>query len=162
MDIPYYEFVTSWEMPAPPEMLYDLLADPSRYTSWMKRFSVQVRPVSPGNGEGIGREDIYEVRAFLPYSLRWKLKCVQARRPHEFLSEASGDLAGTGRWSFCKNTSGTLVVFEWKVAANKPFLRRFTWLLRPVFQWNHDWVMKRWERDLREEVERLKTEDQSY
>lgn len=161
MTAAFYEFVTRWEIDAPREMLYELLGTPVNYPVWMKSLNIQVIPISEGDENGVGREDIYHIRAFLPYSLTWKLKCIKARKPFEFLSVASGELKGTGKWTFQQKGTGTFVTFEWKVFANKPFLKRFSWLLRPVFKWNHDWVMQRWEKDLQRETARLKKEIKS-
>lgn len=156
MKIPQYEFVTRWCFEASPDLVYDLLSEPLDYPKWMKRLSIQVTSVSKGNTLGIGREDHYELRAFLPYTLRWNLKCTQAERSCRFLSVASGDMEGTGEWTFQPRGNKVDVAFYWKVGVRKPFLRYFSGLLKPVFEWNHNWVMRRWEKDLQMELIRKK------
>ena len=37
----------------------------------------------------------------------------------------------------------TAVLYEWNVATTKPWMNRLAPLLRPAFEWNHDWVMAR-------------------
>ncbi len=156
MDTSLYHFITRWEMDAPQGILFDLLSEPLHYPAWMKSLRIRVSLVTAGNENGIGREDHYELRAFLPYTLRWNLKCIQSQKPHGFRSSASGDMEGFGEWSFQSLGSKTLVQFEWKVKMQKPILRECSGFLRPLFEWNHDWVMRRWEKDLRLEAVRKK------
>ena len=33
--------------------------------------------------------------------------------------------------------------FDWRVHADKPILRLFTPVLRPLFRWNHAWAIAR-------------------
>ncbi len=42
----------------------------------------------------------------------------------------------------------------WQVRADKPLLRRLSWLLRPVFAANHNWAMARGEESLKLELAR--------
>jgi hypothetical protein len=35
------------------------------------------------------------------------------------------------------------VLYEWNVATTKPWMNLIAPIARPVFQWNHDWVMSR-------------------
>ena len=55
-----------------------------------------------------------------------------------------GDLRGTGIWTLTPTPAGgTHVRFDWRVAADRPFLRVLTPVLRPLFRWNHSWAIKR-------------------
>jgi hypothetical protein len=48
------------------------------------------------------------------------------------------------------------VTFDWRVAADKPLLRRFSFLLRPLFEANHKWAMEQGRRSLELELERYR------
>ncbi|MDA0256552.1 MAG: hypothetical protein O3C25_02265 [Chloroflexi bacterium] len=50
-----------------------------------------------------------------------------------------------------------LLSYDWRVRAEKLLLRRLSWLLRPLFAWNHRWAMAQGERSLRRELERRAT-----
>ena len=54
-----------------------------------------------------------------------------------------GELEGVGRWRFYEQDGVTAVLYEWNVATTKPWMNRLAPLLRPAFEWNHDWVMAR-------------------
>ena len=55
-----------------------------------------------------------------------------------------GDLRGTGTWTLTPaGDDRTHVRFDWRVFADRPFLRVLTPVLRPVFRWNHAWAIAR-------------------
>jgi len=68
--------------------------------------------------------------------------------------EATGDLEGTGRWTFRPDGPEVVIDYDWRVHATKPLLRRLSWLLRPAFSANHHWAMRRGEESLRLELRR--------
>ena len=149
MGIQDYHFITHWRFESPAERLYDLLSRPEQYPQWIKSFSLQVKLLRSGNSSGIGEIAGFAVKGCLPYVLRWELECVEAERPHTFTSLARGDLEGRGTWNFIRHGKETEIIFDWKVRGNKPLLRYTSFLFRPAFEWNHGWIMRRWEKDLR-------------
>ncbi len=68
--------------------------------------------------------------------------------------EARGDFVGTGVWTFAGGDEGTDIEFDWRLRAEKPLLRRLSFLLKPVFAANHRWAMARGEQSLRLELRR--------
>jgi len=66
---------------------------------------------------------------------------------------ATGDLKGNGRWTFEQDGPEVVITYDWRVSANKPLLRRLTWLVRPLFA-AHRWAMARGEESLRLELRR--------
>ncbi|HRH93835.1 MAG TPA: polyketide cyclase, partial [Candidatus Peribacteria bacterium] len=80
---------------------------------------------------------------FLPYVLRWNFRVTDSKRPDGFAIEAWGGLTGHGCWTFTQNGPDTDVAYEWSVRADKPLLKYFSFLLRPLFALNHNWVMDR-------------------
>ena len=144
-----YHFRTQWRFEAEAQEVYQLLSRPENFFQWLKNFSVRVESLAPGDENGIGRKECFTVKGYLPYTLSWQMECVEAHPPFGFTSAASGDLEGRGIWTFTQRWIWTDVTFDWKVTARKPFLRFTSFILRPVFMWNHDWIMNRWETDLR-------------
>src|SRR5688500_7025332 len=67
---------------------------------------------------------------------------------------ATGELIGTGRWTFTQDGPEVVITYDWRVSTSKPLLRWLTWLLRPVFAANHRWAMARGEESLRLELHR--------
>ncbi len=143
-----YHFITNWRFETSAERLYDLLSRPQDYARWMTSLKILVEPVAAGNAEGVGRIDRFTIKGYLPYSLCWELRCIEARRPFTFTSLAAGDLEGRGTWIFTPRPKETDVLFDWKIKLRKPILRPISFFLRPLFKWNHDWVMARWKEDL--------------
>ncbi len=56
-----------------------------------------------------------------------------------------GELAGIGRWRLFEQDGEvpvTAVVYEWNVSTTKPWMNLLAPIARPLFEWNHDWVMR--------------------
>jgi hypothetical protein len=49
------------------------------------------------------------------------------------------------------------VSYDWRIRADKPLLRWLSFLLKPVFRWNHHWAMARGEESLRAELVRRRS-----
>jgi len=79
----------------------------------------------------------------LPYRVEFEVTTTHVERPRLLQADAVGELAGIGRWRLLEQDGVTAVIYEWNVATTKPWMNRMAPLLRPVFEWNHDWVMAR-------------------
>ena len=56
---------------------------------------------------------------------------------------ATGELSGHGLWTFVSEGSSTKVRYDWEVDANKRWMQWLSPVARPLFEWNHDFVMNR-------------------
>jgi hypothetical protein len=95
-----------------------------------------------------------ETKGFLPYVLRWSYVVTDAKPAKGFAIEAAGDIEGHGRWVFQPDGPSTNVTYYWNVRAEKPLLRYFSFLLKPLFKANHDYVMRKGEEGLKKELMR--------
>jgi hypothetical protein len=93
-------------------------------------------------------------KGWLPYTLRWQFLVVESTPPNGFTLEAWGDFVGRGIWTFVQDGPDVLITYDWKVRADKPLLRYFSWLVKPVFAANHRWAMAKGEQSLRLELAR--------
>jgi hypothetical protein len=143
-----YHFITTWKIRGPIEKAYQVLSDGKNYASWWQPAYLSTKEIAPRKIEAL-------VRAKLPYNLRFVTELERENPPHEFKIRASGELEGTGLWRLKQSGDITEIKFFWDVRANKPFVRWFSCLLKPLFEWNHDWVMKTGEAALQTEVDRL-------
>jgi uncharacterized protein YndB with AHSA1/START domain len=138
-----YTFVDEWQVPAPVETVYDLLSCPREYPGWWGDAFLEGEgdpgPAAPGKRARL------VTRGRLPYRLRWELVCVEADAPRRLVSRIDGDFVGEGVWTLEPAPGGTRAILEWRVEVRKPFVRRLTPLLRPLFAWNHRWAMRRGE-----------------
>ncbi len=143
-----YHFVTRWKIEGRAEDIFEILKDGERYQDWWRPAYL--------SSERIGEKKVRaRVRALLPYTLEFTTELVREERPLELELRSTGELEGKGVWRLRPNGAITEVEFYWDVRANKPLLRWLSFLLKPLFRWNHDWVMSTGEARLQEKVNRV-------
>lgn len=130
-----YSFVTHWKVRGPIRAVYAILKDGKNYSRWWRPAYLKSEEIAPNRVQSL-------VRAKLPYTLIFTTEPVRENPPHEFEIRASGELAGTGLWKLRQEGEWTYAEFHWNVRAEKPLVRWLSFLLKPIFKWNHDWVMK--------------------
>ena len=135
-----YVFVDEWDVAAPPEDVFDLLADARTYPSWWRPVYLEIECEGPPEA---GRESTHHFKGRLPYHLRTRSTITVFERPRRVGSDVVGDLRGRGLWTLTPTAEGTHVRFDWQVFADKPLLRVLTPVLRPAFRWNHNWAIER-------------------
>jgi hypothetical protein len=79
----------------------------------------------------------------LPYTLRITSTVTRLERPTEVEADVEGDLSGHGHWTLTESRGRVHVRFDWRVNADRAFIRLLTPMLRPLFRWNHDWAIAR-------------------
>jgi hypothetical protein len=97
-------------------------------------------------------------KGWLPYALKWSFEVKKIKKPFYLEIQAFGDLEGQGVWSISEIKQGCQVVYDWQIAANKPILKKLSWLLKPIFAANHHWAMQKGEESLKLEIRRQKGE----
>jgi hypothetical protein len=65
-----------------------------------------------------------------------------ANPPRVLEAVAIGDLNGVGRWTLTPNGSGTDVRYDWNVRVRAGWMNALAPVARPLFEWNHDAVMR--------------------
>lgn len=138
--MPGYEFLTTWVLDAPRERVWDAIFESERWPEWWRGVE-RVAELEPGADDGSGKLARYTWRSKLPYELSFDMRTTRVERPHLLEGDASGELAGIGRWRLYEDAGSTAVVYEWNVATTKRWMNALAPLLRPAFAWNHDWVM---------------------
>jgi hypothetical protein len=98
--------------------------------------------LAEGDETGVGQHGRYVWRSRLPYKLEFFVRTTRVEHPHLLEGEASGELAGTGRWTLFGENETTAVLYEWNVHTTKAWMNLLTPIARPLFQVNHDWVMR--------------------
>jgi hypothetical protein len=147
-----YEFQTRWRVDGPPEDPYDVIADPEALPRWWPSVYLRVAVLSPPGEEP--RVVELHTKGFLPYTLRWRFATTERVRPWRIALEARGDFVGRGLWTFAARDGGTDIDFDWRLRAEKPMLRRLSFLMKPLFSANHRWAMARGEESLALELRR--------
>jgi len=109
--------------------------------------------LEPGDEKGLGRVVSLYTKGWLPYTLRWDFRVTDVR-PDGFTLVAWGDFDGHGIWTFQQDGSEVNIIYDWKILAEKPLLRYFSFIMKPIFSANHRWAMKKGEESLRLELAR--------
>ena len=89
-------------------------------------------------------DDRYRVawRSRIPYELEFEFAVRRTEAPLEMEGDATGALEGTGRWRLFEQNGVTAVLYEWNVRTTKPWMNVVGPVARPVFEYNHDAVMR--------------------
>lgn len=149
-----YHFVTRWRVPGTLEEVAAIIADGPGLTRWWPSVYLDVQELEPGDASGVGRVISLYTKGWLPYTLRWRFRVTEVLPGRGFALDAWGDFVGRGIWRFEPDGEWTNVIYDWRVRAEKPLLRRFSWALKPVFAANHRWAMAMGERSLLLEIAR--------
>jgi uncharacterized protein YndB with AHSA1/START domain len=135
-----YSFLTTWLLDAERERAWEAIHDSEAWPSWWRGVE-RVVVVEPGDTDGLGQLGRYTWRSKLPYELEFDMRTTRVERPLLLEGRASGELAGTGRWRLFEQDGVTAVTYEWNVATTRPWMNVLAPIARPIFEWNHDWVM---------------------
>jgi uncharacterized protein YndB with AHSA1/START domain len=135
-----YLFVDEWDVAAPPDLVFDAIADSRTYPDWWRPVYLEVEADGPPQ---LGAAARHHFKGRLPYHLNTRSVCAEIDPPHRVVADVDGDLRGRGTWTLTPTPQGTHVRFDWQVHADRKLLRVLTPVLRPLFRWNHNWAIAR-------------------
>src|SRR5215208_3485306 len=136
-----YRFLTTWCLDAPIEKVWDALYASERWPEWWQGVE-DVTVLEAGDENRVGELSRYTWKSALPYRLAFEMRTTRVERPHLVEGQARGELTGEGRWRLFEG-QGTAVTYEWVVVTTERWMNALAPLARPVFAWNHDYVMRR-------------------
>ena len=136
-----YHFASIWQIQAPIERVWGEIYDAEHWPSWWK-YVVGVDELEPGGADGVGRRQRFLFRTRMPYTLGFDGWLTYVQPPSKLEVEAAGELEGTGRWTLTPADGGTLVRYDWDVRTTKRWMNLLAPVARPVFNWNHDELMR--------------------
>jgi hypothetical protein len=138
-----YAFLTTWLLESPRQPVWEAIHDQERWPEWWRGVEVAEELSRPPGGDDIGTVARMVWRSLLPYRVEFEVTTTRVEHPHLLEGRAVGELEGVGRWRLYEQEGVTAVLYEWNVRTTKPWMNRLAPLLRPAFEWNHDWVMAR-------------------
>ena len=138
-----YAFLTTWLLESPRQPVWEAIYDQERWPQWWRGVEEATELRSGADGGDVGSVARMVWRSLLPYRVEFEVTTTRVEHPHLLEGHAVGGLEGVGRWRFYEQDGVTAVLYEWNVATTKPWMNRLAPLLRPAFEWNHDWVMAR-------------------
>jgi hypothetical protein len=81
-------------------------------------------------------------RSALGYGFRLRVTTTRAERPRLIEAQLGGALRGSGLWLLDPADSAAVdLTYRLDIELHRPWMRRFAWLLRPLFTWSHFRVM---------------------
>jgi uncharacterized protein YndB with AHSA1/START domain len=139
--MPEYRFLTTWLLEADRERVWDAIYDSERWPEWWKGV-LEAERLEEGDADGVGQYGRYVWKARLPYRVEFHMRTSRVERPELLEGDATGELAGVGRWRLFEQDSVTAVIYEWNVRTTKAWMNALAPVARPAFQSNHDYVMR--------------------
>ncbi|MBL8131774.1 MAG: SRPBCC family protein [Anaerolineae bacterium] len=149
-----YHFITHWRIQADLKEIVDIISDAEDLPRWWPSVYLEVRELEGGDSTGVGKRVSLYTKGWLPYTLRWQFRVTESNAPYGFTLEAEGDFVGRGIWTFAGDGPWVNIRYDWQIEAEKPLLKRLSFLLKPLFSVNHRWAMARGEESLRLELAR--------
>jgi len=148
-----YHFITHWRVKSTIKEVADILDNAADLVRWWPAVYLDVQVLQPGNEQGLGKVVSLFTKGWLPYTLRWQFRVIQVRADG-FTLEAWGDFDGRGIWTFEQDGPWVNVTYDWNILAEKPLLRYFSFIMKPIFSANHRWAMAKGEESLNLELAR--------
>jgi uncharacterized protein YndB with AHSA1/START domain len=136
-----YRFLTTWLLESPREPVWDAIYESEEWPRWWHGVRV-AEQLSEGDARGVGERGRYVWRGAIPYAVEFEVVTTSVEPPRLLEGEATGGLEGTGRWRLFEQDGVTAVLYEWNVKTTKRWMNALAPALRPVFEWNHDQVMR--------------------
>ncbi|MDX1911143.1 MAG: SRPBCC family protein [Saprospiraceae bacterium] len=153
-----YKFLTTWRLNAQCEEVYRTLEDVETLADWWPAVYLDVKVREKGQPGGVGKRVELYTKGWLPYTLRWQFIVTQTEFPRGFSLQAVGDFVGQGIWRFTQEGDTCVVTYDWQISAEKPLLKKLTWMLRGLFSSNHEWAMRKGLKSLELELRRRRGE----
>src|SRR5262245_20198378 len=154
MSAPEFRFFSQWRVLGTAAEVAAVLGDVREFARWWPSVYLDIEELEPGAEDGVGKRLRLRTKGWLPYTLHWDMRVVEARPPQGFVIEAEGDLAGRGEWTFEQAGAWTIATYAWEVRADKPLLRALAPLFSSALAANHRWAMRMGERSLALELAR--------
>ena len=136
-----YRFLTTWLLEAEREQVWNAIYDSERWPEWWKGVE-EATKLEQGDESGVGQYGRYVWKAYLPYRVEFFIRTTRVERPGLLEGNATGELAGVGRWRFFEHDGLTAVLYEWNVRTTRAWMNLLAPLARRAFESNHDYVMR--------------------
>jgi len=136
-----YSFTTEWQFEAPVEAIWEVIYAMDQWPDWWK-YVKKVEYIKTGVNGDIGSIRRIKWGTALPYSLTFNSELLAVDPFKRIQGSVFGELEGKGIWTFTSREHMTYVRYDWKVNTTKKWMNLLAPIARPLFNWNHDIVMK--------------------
>jgi uncharacterized protein YndB with AHSA1/START domain len=136
-----YRFLTTWLLEAERDRVWDAIYESERWPEWWQGVE-EAEKLEEGDESGVGQYGRYVWKAKLPYRVEFYIRTTRVEQPRLLEGDATGELAGVGRWRLFEQNGMTAAIYEWNVHTTRPWMNLLAPLARPAFKSNHDYVMR--------------------
>jgi hypothetical protein len=136
-----YRFLTTWLLEAERERVWDAIYESERWPEWWDGV-LQADKLEEGDEDGVGQYGRYVWQSRLPYKLEFFVRTTNVEKPYLLEGDATGELAGIGRWRLLEQDGITAVLYEWNVHTTRAWMNLLAPIGRPIFAVNHNYVMR--------------------
>jgi uncharacterized protein YndB with AHSA1/START domain len=144
-----YTFLDQWFIPHPIERVWEAIVHAEAYPTWWGEVYRRITPLNERQADQVGARAEVLAHGWLPYQLHFVSEITRVEPPYRLGLSTQGDLTGVCLWTLQSTVKGTAVSFAWNAQADKPLLRFFSPVLKPLFAWNHRWCMVKGEAALK-------------
>jgi hypothetical protein len=138
-----YHFTTQWKVDATLDEVCEILEDTASLAEWWPSVYLDLKMIDEGDAKGVGKKVELYTKGWLPYTIKWSFEVTESNAPHGYKIAAYGDLEGAGEWILKENGTQVEIIYDWRIKAEKPLFRYFSFLLKPLFSANHHWAMRK-------------------
>jgi hypothetical protein len=141
MSINEYNFVTVWKLEALLLDVWNTIMDVESFPDWwpaVKKLEILDR----GDDNGFNSLTKQTWQGVLPYRLSFVSKTTEINYLQSIVVVASGDLEGSGRWTFSQEDKIAIVRYDWNVKTTGLAMSLLASVLKPLLAWNHDEIMR--------------------
>lgn len=149
-----YRFVDRWRIRGTVEEITEIFRDGEGFTRWWPSVYLKLKKTKTGLPDGTGDSIEALVKGWLPYTLHLFFTTTETYHPHGFAMDVTGDFTGRGIWTFEQDGDFVNLTYDWRVRADHPLLRYGSPIVKPLFESNHHWCMRKGEESLQLELAR--------
>jgi hypothetical protein len=149
---PHFVLISRFRLHTSADAAWRALADVDAWPRWWPQVlgvrSVRVRTAAAtaGGSAQAARGSVADIdwRSALCYGFRLRVSTTRAERPRLIEAQLSGDFCGSGLWLLdpAPDSAAVDLTYRLEIELHRPWMRRFAWLLRPLFTWSHFRVMR--------------------
>jgi hypothetical protein len=136
----HYSFTTLWRLEAPVTAIWPAIIAVEHWPQWWRGVEA-VALLRPGDPLGAGAIYRYTWKSKLSYRLIFDMETTRVDLHRRLEGVATGDLQGSGCWSFNEAGGVTTVRYDWNVRTTRAWMNLLAPLARPFFVRNHHVVM---------------------
>jgi uncharacterized protein YndB with AHSA1/START domain len=138
----HFVLISRFYIAAEPLVVWRALTQVSAWPQWWPAVAAVQRPLGEQQEGAVGAVAAIDWKSPLGYRFRVTATTLHVDRPRSIEARVEGDLHGHGLWVLEPRAGGVDVVYRWDLELRRPWMRRWAWLLRPLFAWSHFRVVR--------------------